>query len=139
MGVYSNDNLEGLDYRGNDIYSPFFFNEEDFMKAGKVTILTALVLTTALATLGFQKERPPAGEAFLTAANGFLETLNEEESKLAVMDYDTPERVAWHFIPKDARKGLVVKDMNMKQRRAASQILRAGLSFLGYKLSLIHI
>ncbi|MAQ91308.1 MAG: DUF3500 domain-containing protein [Pirellulaceae bacterium] len=103
------------------------------MKAGKVTILTALVLTTALATLGFQKERPPAGEAFLTAANGFLETLNEEEAKLAVMDYDTPERVAWHFIPKDARKGLVVKDMNMKQRRAASQILRAGLSFLGYK------
>ena len=24
MGVYSNDNLEGLDYRGNDIYSPFY-------------------------------------------------------------------------------------------------------------------
>ncbi|MBA61057.1 MAG: hypothetical protein CMJ76_01715 [Planctomycetaceae bacterium] len=103
------------------------------MKAGKVTFLCALILTTVLATLGFQKERPPAGEAFLTAADGFLGTLDDEEKKLAVMDYDSPERVAWHFIPKDARKGLVVKDMNPKQRKAASQLLRAGLSFLGYK------
>lgn len=103
------------------------------MKAGKVTILCALVLTTALATLGFQKERPPAGESFLTAANGFLETLDAEETKRAVMDYDSPERVAWHFIPKDSRKGLVVKEMSPKQRKAASQLLRAGLSFLGYK------
>ena len=103
------------------------------MKAGKVTVLCALVLTMSLATLGFQKERPAAGEAFLTAANGFLETLDDEEKKLAVMDYDTPERVAWHFIPKDSRKGLVVKEMNGKQRKAASQLLRAGLSYLGYK------
>jgi hypothetical protein len=103
------------------------------MKAGKVRILSVLVLTTALATLGLQKERPPAGEAFLAAADGFLGTLNDAEKKLAVMDYDNSERVAWHFIPKDSRKGLVVKDMNPKQRKAASQILRAGLSFLGYK------
>ena len=103
------------------------------MKAGKVTILTTLVLVTALATLGFQKERPPAGEAFVTAANGFLATLDDEEKKLAVMDYESPERVGWHFIPKDKRKGLVVKEMNPKQRRAANQLLRAGLSFLGYK------
>ena len=103
------------------------------MKPRKLTILGALTLMTALATLGFQQERPPAGEAFVTAANGFLETLNDDEKKLASMDYDIPERMAWHFIPKDTRKGLVVKDMSPKQRKAASQLLRAGLSFLGYK------
>lgn len=103
------------------------------MKAGKVTIFCALLVTTALATVGFQKVRPAAGEAFIAAANGFLETLDDKEKQVAVMDYDSPERVAWHFIPKDSRKGLVVKEMKPEQRKAANQLLKAGLSFLGYK------
>ena len=48
------------------------------------------------------------------------------------MDFDTPKRVDWHFIPKPTRKGLVIREMNDKQRAAAHSLLKTSLSELGY-------
>jgi hypothetical protein len=66
------------------------------------------------------------------AAQKFLETLTEQQRSLTLMDYDTPQRVAWHFIPKSERKGLQIKHMTKPQREAAHGLLRAALSEVGY-------
>lgn len=62
----------------------------------------------------------------------YLATLATEQKAKAVLPYDTPQRVGWHFIPKEHRKGLQIKDMNPQQRAAAFQLLRAALSQSGY-------
>lgn len=72
------------------------------------------------------------GESVTAAANEFLETLTEEQREIALMDYDTPQRVDWHFIPKEERKGVQVRDMNDQQREAAHTLLESVLSEAGY-------
>ena len=61
-----------------------------------------------------------------------MATLTAEQKAKGVLPYDTPQRVGWHFIPKEHRKGLQIKDMNPQQRAAAFQLLRDALSQLGY-------
>ena len=72
------------------------------------------------------------GPAMTTAAGGFLKALTDDQRKQALLDYDTPKRVDWHFIPKDQRKGLQIKDMNDAQRQAAHALLKSALSQIGY-------
>jgi len=72
------------------------------------------------------------GEQMTDAATKFLATLSEEQKKTATMAYDDAKRVKWHFIPMNDRKGLQVKDMDEKQRRAAFSLLRGALSQVGY-------
>ena len=55
-----------------------------------------------------------------------------EQLERAVMDYEDAARVDWHFIPKDTRKGVRIKDMNAEQRRAAHRLLRSCLSKFGF-------
>lgn len=62
----------------------------------------------------------------------YLATLTSEQKAKGVLPYDTPQRVGWHFIPKEHRKGLQIKDMNSEQRAAALLLLRDALSQLGY-------
>ncbi len=66
------------------------------------------------------------------SADKFLGTLEAAQKEKVVMAYDAPQRVDWHFIPKDARKGLQIKEMNEAQRSAALGLLRASLSQVGY-------
>lgn len=65
-------------------------------------------------------------------ANAFIETLESGQKEVAMMPYDSPKRVDWHFIPKKTRKGLVLSDMNEAQRTAALRLVRAALSEAGY-------
>lgn len=68
----------------------------------------------------------------MTVAGGkFLATLTPEQKAVALMKYDDPARLDWHFIPKATRKGLQVKDMNEEQRKAAHALLTSALSQLG--------
>jgi uncharacterized protein YdbL (DUF1318 family) len=86
-----------------------------------------------------------AGWAWLNAANsavemsqaaeGFLASLSDEQRTRAVMEYDSPQRLGWHFIPLDQRKGLQIRDMNEAQRKTAHTLLRAALSQAGYEKS----
>ena len=79
-----------------------------------------------------------AGEGMTTQATKFLATLSEDQKKVAVMDFDAPERVGWHFIPfpdkdgKPGRKGLQIRNMDDKQRKAAHALLQSALSEIGY-------
>ncbi|MEE2643079.1 MAG: DUF3500 domain-containing protein [Planctomycetota bacterium] len=76
---------------------------------------------------------PPPGDSMTAAATSFLGTLNAEQRKTTVYAYDSKERVGWHFIPKDSRKGFQVKNMDEKQRAAATELLRVCLSKAGFK------
>jgi hypothetical protein len=48
------------------------------------------------------------------------------------MPYDTPQRLDWHFIPKDDRKGLEMNAMDAQQRTLTHQLLQGLLSQIGY-------
>ncbi len=67
-----------------------------------------------------------------SAAVTFIGALDAEQKKTALLDYDTPKRVEWHFIPMDERKGLQIKHMTQPQRDAAHALLKAALSEMGY-------
>ncbi|MEM9588027.1 MAG: DUF3500 domain-containing protein [Planctomycetota bacterium] len=89
------------------------------------------VFVSSAAILGF-KVSDPAGLQMKTFADSFLESLNEKERSLATMPFDSPQRVGWHFIPKDDRKGMPLNQMNTAQQAAARRLLRAALSEAGY-------
>jgi hypothetical protein len=67
-----------------------------------------------------------------SAAQTLVKTLSEPQRALAVLPYETPVRTDWHFIPKAARKGLQIKDMDDSQRAAALALLHSALSASGY-------
>ncbi|MFO0868407.1 MAG: DUF3500 domain-containing protein [Pirellulales bacterium] len=89
-----------------------------------------LALLAAAGGAAYQAGRP--GPAMTEAAQKWLATLSGEQRSKAVMDYDAPQRVDWHFIPKASRKGLQIREMNDAQRQAARALLRASLSEIGY-------
>jgi hypothetical protein len=92
-----------------------------------LSLITVLVIGTA----GWAYFQALPGPAMTDAATKFLGTLTEEQRKTAIVEYDSPKRVDWHFIPKDQRKGLQIRDMNPAQRAAAHALLRSALSQIG--------
>ncbi|MEM0924504.1 MAG: DUF3500 domain-containing protein, partial [Planctomycetota bacterium] len=85
----------------------------------------------SLLLVGLKDSETPGTQVALYA-NTFLEQLDEDQTAIAVVDYDSDSRVDWHFIPKDTRKGLVLREMNYSQRLAALRTLRSSLSEAGY-------
>ena len=63
----------------------------------------------------------------------FLESLDEEKKGKAVMEFGSEQRVQWHFIPKDMRKGLPLFEMDESQQKLAMQLLRSTISKVGYQ------
>lgn len=94
-------------------------------------ILPISLVAMILMTVGLKTADPP-GMQLATFANSFLGTLSEDKKSVAMIDYDSPSRVDWHFIPKKTRKGLVIREMNAAQRTAALRMVRAALSETGY-------
>jgi hypothetical protein len=96
----------------------------------RIVAVGALALLTAA---GFKfLDRVSSGVDMTTAAGQFLATLSAEQLAQARLDYDVPQRTDWHYIPKPARKGLQVKEMNEAQRKAAFHLLQSALSAVGY-------
>lgn len=96
-------------------------------------IALAVLLVAPLATSAWSYYRKETTAGNMTAkANSFLESLSDEQRAKALLDYDTPKRLDWHFIPKDSRKGLQIRDMQPEQRKAADALLRSALSQIGY-------
>jgi len=94
------------------------------------TLVRLSLVVTALIFAGgwaYYRENP-AGLNMTTAAEKFMATLTPAQQTQAMLAYDTPKRVAWHFVPLAERKGLQVKDMDEAQRKAAHGLLRAALS-----------
>jgi hypothetical protein len=72
------------------------------------------------------------GGGMTRTAEEFLKTLSEQQRERVVLAFDSPRRTDWHFIPKNDRKGLQIKDMTPEQRKAAHALLRSALSQSGY-------
>ena len=93
-------------------------------------ILSGIALT---AGLGFAFLKVSSTSSSMTSsAQKYVSLLDEDQKKTSLMTYETPERLGWHFIPKDHRKGLQIKHMDRKQRKAAYRLLNSALSETGY-------
>lgn len=96
--------------------------------------LIAVLVALGLVTGGFTYYREAAtGTAMSAAAAAYLGQLDAAQQAKAVMAYADQQRVDWHFIPKDARKGLQIKEMTEPQRQGAHALLQAALSQIGYE------
>jgi hypothetical protein len=93
-----------------------------------------LIALSLISGSGFLWLKETGPGADMTVAGGkFLATLSPAQKAVAVLKYDDPVRLDWHFIPKATRKGLQVKEMNDAQRKAAHALLSSALSQLGYE------
>lgn len=107
------------------------------MKLTRILLaLLAFAIVTGLATLGQQTET--TGARMTAAAQKFLETLSPELRERAVIAFDSKERINWNFIPlqdnktrKSTRKGVPLEDMNVEQKKAALELVKAGTSAKG--------
>ncbi len=93
-------------------------------------VLAGLMGVLALAGAGLAPQGTKT--SLVDAAQGFLNTLSEQQRQVALLPYDTPQRLNWHYIPKSYRKGLQLRHMNAQQRQAAHRLLAACLSQVGY-------
>ncbi|MEX0742049.1 MAG: DUF3500 domain-containing protein [Phycisphaeraceae bacterium] len=73
------------------------------------------------------------GQSMTESARVFLEGLSEEQRETALLAYDDPARLDWHFVPMAHRKGLSLGAMDEGQREQAHQLLRTALSEAGYE------
>ncbi|MGH7199973.1 MAG: DUF3500 domain-containing protein [Planctomycetaceae bacterium] len=77
-------------------------------------------------------EEPSSGRAMGEAGEVFLESLSEQQREQATFAFDDPERLNWHFIPRE-RKGLSLKDLEGGSLAAARQLIASGLSDAGHE------
>jgi len=98
-----------------------------------LTMLVAFTILALAAHTGYTSiAEQSTGQKMTSAAQAFVTTLSGEEQKKTVLEFDTPKRIDWHFIPKDYRKGLQLAEMNEAQRKAAHTLLKMALSDAGY-------
>lgn len=107
------------------------------LKSTRATWTIGLLATLALLS-GLQhawaKIRAGQSAAAVTeAATMLVKSASAEQQAKLVMPYDTPQRLDWHFIPKDNRKGLEMNAMNDQQRAVTRQLLQGLLSQIGYR------
>ncbi len=94
-------------------------------------MVLAMLLVFSGAAFGMLNFRP--GGDMTQAAQQFLASLPEAQQRQAVVGFDDPARLDWHFIPKDMRKGVQIKHMSEASRKQAHALLASGVSELGYK------
>src|SRR6185295_7586746 len=67
-----------------------------------------------------------------TAAANFIKLLDKDQKAKAIYSFDSSERYNWHFVPLDNRKGIEMNSLDEKQKAAAIQLFKTGLSEDGY-------
>ena len=97
-------------------------------------LLVAVACGLAAGTL-VARLRGGAADTMAAAAAAWLDTLDDEQRALATKGFGDDARVGWHFIPKNDRKGVQLRDMTEAQQKAARRLLRSALSELGYAKS----
>jgi len=88
-----------------------------------VVLAAAAVVGIALYASAYVEQ---TGSRMAVAAKRFLDSLPREKSEKAVYNFDVPERLNWHFIPRD-RLGLPIKEMTSEQRALAFGLISTGL------------
>jgi hypothetical protein len=97
---------------------------------------TALGLALTAALIG--DTTTPVGLQMTAAAKKFLDGLPADQRQQALFDYDSPERLKWHFVPLQAnrqplRKGVRLEHLSEASREAALALLRTGTSPQGFE------
>ncbi|HVR75191.1 MAG TPA: DUF3500 domain-containing protein [Planctomycetota bacterium] len=105
-------------------------NQRLFVSSGAFLLL--VVLAQGLAGDAPGAREGSGGARIVKAAAVVLEALGPEASKAALFDSDSKERFNWHFIPRE-RKGIPLKDLDLKQREKVLSLLDASLSAEGAK------
>jgi hypothetical protein len=71
------------------------------------------------------------GSRMATAAERFVASLSSDQAAKARYEFDAPERLDWHFIPRE-RKGLPIKELAPEQRALAFGLLNTGVAASGF-------
>jgi hypothetical protein len=90
-----------------------------------------MLLCCPLPCIAQQTEDPSAAK-MTAAASALLATLDTDQQKVCSFKFDDPERLDWHFIPRE-RKGLGFRGLEGATRKAWRNLLSAGLSGKGYE------
>jgi len=95
--------------------------------------VTSVILALAIVTSAYTFYRlAGTGEKMTSAAQALTGALDADQKKQMLYPYDSEQRLGWHFIPKDERKGLQMKHMTDDQRQKTHALLQAALSQVGY-------
>jgi hypothetical protein len=96
-----------------------------------VAPLVVLLTWSAGAVDAADPDKAP-GQQMVQAAERFLQVLDHSHKLQATFDYDDPERINWHFIPRD-RLGIGLWDLNGAAKDAANELVKTGLTAAGYE------
>jgi hypothetical protein len=67
-------------------------------------------------------------QIIVNRAAAFLQSLSDSQRIKAQYNFDADERYSWHYIPKKDRKGIMLNELNEKQKEAGFSILKYYLS-----------
>jgi hypothetical protein len=101
-------------------------------KAASPLLLASITLLAAVSGAAWQLA-PTTPRKMSANAIEWLGQLQPDQLAKAQLEYDAPSRLDWHFIPKDTRKGLQIREMTPDQRKSADKLLASCLSAAGYK------
>ncbi len=103
---------------------------------GRVAMVFGLAVLIGLAGVSCDGAGSDSQEVAQMAdlADQFLMSLSDEERSRATFDFESDERVRFHFVPPEVfeRHGFPLKEMSAEQRERAHDLLRTGLSQSGY-------
>ncbi len=86
---------------------------------------------TASAALAASRLAPDPAAQMTSSARNLLDSLSTDQRARISISFDDPERLNWHYIPRQ-RAGLPIKQLSDDQRRRADSLLRSGLSDSGF-------
>ncbi len=89
------------------------------------------VVTASAHDVSPESNRRVVNTEMVAQVEAWLSLLTEQQHKSACFPFESDERLNWHFVPRE-RLGLPLKDMDLKQRRAAYRLMQTGLSHQGY-------
>ena len=91
--------------------------------------LLLIVSALGLLTAAYQRIDTPA--LMSDAAKAYLGSLSPELRAKTMIPFSEDERLNWHFIPLDNRKGVALREMTSAQKHLAEALLSSGLSNQG--------
>ncbi len=105
------------------------------MAVRKLVVAFLVVFAMGALLVAQQQSVPKTGIGMAEAAKSFLSAISPEQVKQTTFKYEDPERLNWHFIPRE-RKGLPLKALEGAPLQAANKLIRSGLSETGYDQAL---
>jgi hypothetical protein len=90
-----------------------------------------LLILSAIALLTAAYERTDTPATMTDAARAYLASLTPEQRARTIIPFASEERLNWHFIPLENRKGVALREMTSAQKHLAEALLSAGLSQQG--------